>query len=49
MANDELDNILEHGTERERFVLLVQTVAMLMEKVQQLEVRLDLLEKRETG
>lgn len=39
MADDELDNIMNHGSEKQRFALVVQMLAMLQRKIDKLEER----------
>jgi hypothetical protein len=47
MDDDDFKRALQFGTEHERHVLVLRTVATLMERVQRLEERVSELEKRD--
>lgn len=47
MSDDEFDNVLESGTEKERAVLLMSLMGMLLNKVERLEERVRELEARD--
>jgi hypothetical protein len=47
VSDDEFDNVLESGTEKERAVLLMSLMGMLLNKVERLEERVRELEARD--